>query len=339
MISLYRWLPGQKHGTWADLPELPAVAAAVPDGEIWWVDLDDPSPEEEAVVFEKFLPIHSLSVEDITRPRREPNTPPHFPKVEEFPDYLFVIANALAPDCPADMAAEMREGCPVVQLSAVLTERVLITHHHTPMPSVSEVKQFCHRHAESVGRGPDYLFHLVLDRLVDEFAPEVDRIVGRLDEIEAEMFDRPTQQLVLDLVRVKRRVIGLRKTLILMREVLARLTRGEFELVAEREIAYYRNVLDHLVRYSELIDGAREMVSDLMQTHLAAASYKLNGVMKGLAMVSTVILPMSLVAGVYGMNFDQMPELKWAYGYPFALALMVLVGLACLWFFYRKRWV
>ena len=109
---------------------------------------------------------------------------------------------------------------------------------------------------------------------------------------------------MLELIRLKRRVIALRKTLILMREVLARLTRGEFELVDDREIVYYRNVFDHLVRYTELIEGAREMVSDLMQTHLAAQSNKLNGIMKVLAMVSTIILPMSLVAGIYGMNFE-----------------------------------
>ncbi|MBO0699454.1 MAG: magnesium and cobalt transport protein CorA, partial [Zavarzinella sp.] len=147
-----------------------------------------------------------------------------------------------------------------------------------------------------------------------------------------------SQQLLTELIHLKRRVIALRKTLILTREVLARLTRGEFALVEPREIAYYRNVFDHLVRYTELIEGAREMVSDLMQTHLAAASNKLNGIMKGLALVSTVILPMSLIASIYGMNFKKMPELDWEYGYPFALGLMVLVAVVCVTVFYRKRW-
>jgi magnesium transporter len=337
MISLYRWQPGQKPGTWADLTDLPAAGCDVPEGEVWWVDLNGATEAEEAVVFQKFLPIHPLSLEDINRPRRDPGVVPHLPKAEEFPDYLLVIANALALDPGSETAGD--SACPVVQLSAVLTERVLVTHHYAPLAAVSDVKQFVDRHSGQGGRGPDYLFHLVLDNIVDEFAPEIDRIVGRLDELEETLFDQPSQQMVIELVRVKRRVIALRKTLILMREVLARLTRGEFELVDQREIVYYRNVFDHLVRYTELIDGAREMVSDLMQTHLAAASHRLNGVMKGLAMVSTVILPMSLVAGVYGMNFKNIPELDWQYGYPFALGLMVLVAVVCLWVFYRKRWV
>jgi magnesium transporter len=339
MISLYRWLPGQKFGTWADLPELPANGCHLPDGEVWWIDLDDPSEEEEDLVFRKFLPVHALTLEDMRLPRREPDRPPHFPKAEEFPDYLFVVATPLRPvDEQKDARAIDPTRC-VVQLSAVLTHQVLITHHYTPLSAVGGVKQFLHRHAEQAGRGPDYLFHLVLDQIVDEYAPEVDHLVTRLDEIEVQVFQTPSGQLVAELVHLKRRVIALRKTLILMREVLARLIRGEFELVDDREIAYYRNVFDHLVRYTELIEGAREMVSDLMQTHLAAQSNKLNGIMKALAMVSTVILPMSLISGIYGMNFKHMPELDWQYGYPIALGLMVVVAVIALAVFYKKKWL
>src|SRR5919204_1176326 len=101
MISLYRWQPGHAHGTWVDQPELPADGR-VPDGEVWWLDLDNASEEEEGLVFQKFRPIHPLSLEDIRHPRREANGPPHFPKVEEFPDYLFVIANPLRAVCDTD---------------------------------------------------------------------------------------------------------------------------------------------------------------------------------------------------------------------------------------------
>jgi magnesium transporter len=339
MISLYRWKPDQKFGTWVDIPDLPTDLGHVPEGEIWWLDLDDPSPEEEDLVYRKFLPVHALTLEDITKPRREPGTVPHLPKVEEFPDYLFIIVDPLRP--PPEQGTESIDAGSanaIVQLSTVLTERVLVTHHYQVLPSVSQVKQFLHRHGEQCGRGPDYLFHLVLDSLVDEFAPEIDRIVERLDEIEETMFQTPSDQLLTELIRLKRRVIGMRKTLILTREVLARLIRGEFELVNDREIAYYRNVFDHLVRYTELIEGAREMVSDLMQTHLAAVSTRLNRVMKLLAMVSTVILPMSLIASIYGMNFEHMPETKWQYGYEMALGLMAVVAIVAIAVFYRQKW-
>ena len=153
------------------------------------------------------------------------------------------------------------------------------------------------------------------------------------------MFDTPSREMLSELIRLKRSVIGLRKTLILQREVLARLMRGEFALVDEREIAYYRNVFDHLVRYTELIEGAREMVSDLMQTHLAAVSNQLNGIMKTLTMFSIVGVVCTFIAGVYGMNFKNMPELEWHYGYYYALGLMGAAAAAMLGVFRWKKWI
>lgn len=332
MISLYRWQVGQKHGSWQEIPSLPP-SGQIPSEEIWWLDLEDPSAEEEELVLQRFLSLHPLTVEDFTRPKRESHAVPHLPKVEEFPEYLFVVTNPLAAH-PDDLA----EPCASVQLSAVITPQLLLTHHYHVLPAINTVKQFLFRHAEQVGRGPDYLFHLVLDQMVDEYAPELDRIGERLDEIETEVFLSPSAAMLTELIRLKRRVLGLRKTLILEREVLARLVRGEFELVNEREMAYYRNVYDHLVRYTELIEGAREMVSDLMQSHLAAVSNKLNGIMKALGMVSTVILPMTLISSIYGMNFTHMPELAWPLGYPMALLLMVASAVFAVSFFYWKKW-
>ena len=182
-------------------------------------------------------------------------------------------------------------------MSAILNQRVLVTHHYQVLDCVATARTFIDRHTDAARRGPDFLFHHVLDAMVDEYAPVVDRVVARLDRLETRLFKDPTPKLLARLLRLKRVVTGLRKTLILEREVLARLIRGEFDLVEEREVAYYRNVYDHLVRYTELIESAREMVSDLMETHLSAISNRLNQIMKVLTMISTIVLPMTLVAG------------------------------------------
>ena len=225
------------------------------------------------------------------------------------------------------------------QLSAVLTHHILVTHHYSPLPCVLDGQSQLARHGENLRRGPDFIFHLILDGIVDEYAPVVDRISERLDKLEGVMFRRPTPKVLAELLRVKREVSYMRKTLILEREVLARLIRGEFDLVDEREIAYYRNVYDHLVRYTDLIESAREMVSDLMQTHLAATSNKLNEIMKVLTMISTVVMPMNLIAGIYGMNFANLPEKDWQYGYPFALGLMALTAVASYTLFRWRKWL
>ena len=336
MITLYRWNAAANCGHWTSDPDL-SQNCEIPEGEIWWLDLDNPTPEEESRILERVLSLHPLTIEDITKPRREPDVGLHFPKVEEFDDYLFVIVNPLGePETGKETLSEITAGG--TQLSAVVTRRLLVTHHYHPLGSIKRVAQFLDRHAQQARRGPDYLFHLILDGMVDDYAPEIDRLIERLDEIETELFDRPSSHILSELVRLKRRVVMFSKTLILEREVLARLIRGEFELVDDREMAYYRNVYDHLVRYTELTEGAREMVSDLMQTHLAAVSNKLNGIMKAMAMVSTVILPMSLVSGIYGMNFEHMPELHWDWGYPLALGMMAILAMGFLGLFYWKKW-
>src|SRR5262249_29376997 len=136
-----------------------------------------------------------------------------------------------------------------------------------------------------------------------------------------------------------RAIVSFRKTLVYEREVLSRLARGEFGLIEARQTVYYRNVYDHLVRFTELIDSSREMASDLMQTHLAAASNKLNEIMKVLATISTIVLPMTLISSIYGMNFEDMPELHWGFGYPLAIVLMILTGVGSVLFFRWKKWI
>lgn len=349
MITAFRWNCETNAGGPLPAADLPATAAGVTGDDVLWIDLADPTPEEERRVLEQFFPVHALTLEDMTFPRRNPTEGSHLPKVEEFPDYLFAVVSPL----PAGLAKQFSPGekkpddpSPGLslkirpQLSAVLTHKLLITHHTQSLDCITEVAAHVGRHCETIRRGPDYLFHLILDAMVDEYAAVADRVTALLDGLERGVFKDPSPRQLARMLKLKRLISRLRKTLILEREVLARLMRGEFELVNEREIAYYRNVYDHLVRYTELIESAREMVSDLMQTHLAAASNRLNRIMKFLTTISTIVLPMSLIAGIYGMNFRKnMPELDWEYGYPFALGLMALTGIGSFLLFRWRGWL
>jgi magnesium transporter len=343
MINVYVWGAARNAGTWGGAEALPEA----PGGEdVVWVDLEAPTLEEEEKVFRHFLPVHPLTLEDITRLRRKPDEPPHFPKVEEFPDYLFVVVNPLRPAVRERLEGKGRGPAGLdeslsTQLSAVLTRQVLITHHYEPVVSCAELGGYLRRHDAQASRGPDYLFHLILDVMVDQYAPLLDHFDDSLDRIELEVFRRPRQAVLMGLLRLKRTIIGLRKTLTYEREVLARLSRGEFALIDERETVYYRNVYDHLIRFTELTESSREMVTDLSQTHLAAQSNRLNEVMKVLTMISTTVLPMTLIAGVYGMNFEKnvWPDFKSSWGFPFALGLMALSGLGSFLFFRWKKWL
>jgi magnesium transporter len=326
--------------------DLPTLYTELPAEDSLWIDLAAATTEEEARVLTQFLGVHPLTLEDVTKPRREPLQGAHLPKVEEFEHYLFVVINPL----PLDMRPEAvaSDGAKVSrrkrlrlrpQLSAALTPQVLVTHHYDGLPCVDSVWQHTLRHHDAARHGPDYVFHLILDAVVDEYAPVVDAVADRLDHLESRMFRRPAPTVLKQLLRMKRGITMLRKTLILEREVLARLIRGEFASIDATEAVYYRNVYDHLVRYAELTDSSREMVSDLMQLHLSAVSNRLNEIVKVLTMISTIILPMTLIAGIYGMNFDNMPEKSWTYGYPMSLGLMALTLVGGVWYFRRKGWI
>ncbi len=342
MLTAFRWNPETRTCRWLDadavragLDELRATA------DLLWIDLDHPDEAEERLVFVDLFPVHTLTLEDITRERRDPRGQPHLPKVEEFPDYLFVVANPLHPKLHTQIC-KPRAGGPrcraATQLSTVLARNRLLTHHYEPLAAVQKLRSYLERHTEQGQRGPDFLFHLILDEMVDEYVPVLDQVTDTLDALEEQIFRRPGRSSIPRLLHLKRDIITVRKTLVHEREVLARLSRGEFGLIDERETAYYRNVYDHLVRFTELIESSREMVSDLMESHLSATSNRLNEIMKVLTMISTVLLPMTLVTSIYGMNFEYMPEKNWRYGYPFGLALTVLAGLIPLAFFKWRRW-
>jgi magnesium transporter len=348
MITVHRWNGQCCERGGAEL--LPPAVAHLTGDQVYWIDLTEPTPEEEALVFGTIVPIHPLTLEDVTRMRREPESGAHFPKVEEFPDYLFVIVNPLPPglgaiaarraDAPKVSAGKLfRRSRP--QLSAVIMPHALVTHGYAKLECVEATHQYLARHAESARRGPDYIFHILLDAMVDEYAPVVEWVAGQLDKLETRVFTHPTRKLITRILKLKRVVTSMRKTLIIEREVLSRLIRGEFELVDEREIAYYRNVYDHLVRYTELIEAAREMVSDLGETHLAAVSNRLNEVMKALATISVIGVVCSVIAGTYGMNFEAnvWPDFKSGWGFPFAIGLMAVSSACAFLFFKWRKWV
>jgi magnesium transporter len=344
MISVFSWNAERNEWKWAGPEWLEGKTwTGVGPPEVVWIDLEAATAEEERLVYEGYLPVHPLTIEDINRMRRLPGEAPHFPKAEEFGDYLFVVVNPLDSEVrqrferEGKVPAEAHEM--TSQLSAILTHRVLVTHHYRPLISIAELRSYLERHPSHAARGPDYLFHLVLDATVDLYAPVLDALDASLDRIEDEVFARANHGVLARLLELKRLIISLRKTLVYQREVLARLSRREFALIDDREAVYYRNVYDHLVRFTDLIESSREMVGDLLQTHLAAAANRLSEVMKVLTMISTAILPMALITGIYGMNFDVLPGKNWRLGFAFSLALMGLSGLASFIYFRWKKWI
>jgi magnesium transporter len=332
------------------IPEL-FILRSSPEFDEWnvWVDLSVPSEEEEETMLIHLFLFHHLAVEDCQRERVEPEQGDHFPKVEDYDDYLFVIFNPV--DIPVEARVQGSEDDEdealkrrvkftfrTRQINAFLGPNYIVTHHYEPSPSIESTQQLCTKNPNLLSRGPDYLFHVVIDQIVDQYAPVMEHFDDVLEDVEAEVLSTNQSSLLIDILSLKKDIQRLKRITTYQREILNRLARGEFRLVSLEEMAYYRNVYDHLVRIVDVVESYKDLISGLVEAHLSVNSNRMNSIMKVLTMMSTIILPMTLITGIYGMNFDYMPELRWKYGYLIAIGLMSMVGTVFIVYFKRKGW-
>lgn len=315
------------------------------DGLIYWIDLTNPTEAEEDAILVRLMQFHPLAILDCRRERLNPTHGDHLPKVEDYGRYLFSIVNPIA--ATIEQLAGGGE-TPVVstkQLNVFLGEHFIVTHHYEASAAVEEVIGTCSKNPTHLERGPDYVYHLILDSIVDELTPLLDVFDSHIEDLEDSIFEKFDKQTLPRLLSMKRQVFKLRRITTYQRELVYRLSRGEFPLITQAEIAYYRNVYDHLLRASELAESYRDILTGLLDAYLSMASNRLNEIMKVLAIISTFFLPLTFIAGVYGMNFDpdsspfNMPELRWAFGYPFAWIVMLGVALGMFVYFRRKKWL
>jgi magnesium transporter len=206
------------------------------------------------------------------------------------------------------------------------------------MRSVAAVCADIDRGTKLLERGAAWIAHALLDHLTDHYLPVMDAFDDVVDEIETEVVTTPTREALQKIFAVKRSLMRLRRVAMHQKEILLRLSRGEFELIPASTQPFFRDVHDHFVRVADLSDSYRDLVSGALDAYLSTTSNRMNEIMKVLTGFSTVMLPLTFIAGLYGMNFAEMPELRWKYGYPFALLLMAVTAAVIVAYFRRKRW-
>ncbi len=286
-----------------------------------WIDIRDPTGKDMELLKKNFR-FHRLALEDCVHAIQRS-------KIDDYDGYYFIAMHAM----------DYKNNRPAVQeLDIFLGKNFLITVHKGRVKCVDIVKE---RLAKSpiLQRGPDFAMYVMLDILVDDLFPVTDRINERLDIIENEIFKAPKKDVVNKLFHLRRDILTLRRYIGPEREVLNALTRGDAKFVDARTIPYLRDIYDHLYRIAESIDISRDIITSSFESYLSTISNRLNEILKTLTIVATIVLPISLVAGIYGMNFRFMPELQWQYGYPFALGVMLLIAIVMLLYFRRKGWI
>lgn len=292
-----------------------------------WVDIESPTGEDERVLLDVFH-FHPLTVEDCHENR-------HYPKIEEFPGYLYFIVHGVCADTSPDRFN-------TIEMDGFLGSNYVITYHHDSFRSINNVKQLLRASPVLCRRGPAFLCHQILDQIVDYYSPVLDDFDDRIDRLEQEIFNlkQPNNEILAQIMDLKRSVLRLRRISVKQMDVILRMSRGEFpELIPEDMRPFYRDVHDHLTRVVDLAESYRDLISGSLEAYLSVVSNRLNEIMKVLTIFSAIMLPLTFIAGVYGMNFDNMPELHSRYGYYATLAIMVVVAVAMLFFFWWRGWL
>lgn len=311
------------------IEELPQLLTD--ERHVIWVDMSGQEKEHEHVLADIFG-FHPLLVEDALRDA------PH-PKIEEYGDYVYWIVRGLSPHAEEPTNLEM------IELDLFLGKNYLVTHHVGDLRSVLHTREEIERQPRLLKRGAPMLAHMLLDKVVDLYLPLMQKFDEQIDALEQAIMEAPEPRQLQTIFSLKNSLQRIRRLGIHQRDVLEHLSSGECPLIPEKAIPFYRDVTDHFVRVTDRADSYRELVSSALTAYQSQQSARLNQVMKVLTMMSTIMLPLTFIAGVYGMNFDpdsspwNMPELRWFYGYPAALLLMAVTTLALIWFFKRRGWL
>jgi len=291
-----------------------------------WVDMDAPTTDDERILLDVFK-FHPLTVEDCRENR-------HYPKIEEFPDYVYFIVHGVTADTSP-------EAFNTIELDGFLGPNYVITYHHDTFRSINNVKQLLRTSPVACQRGAPFLLHQILDQVVDYYSPILDSFDEKIDLLEDNIFalKKPNNQILAEIMDLKRGVLRLRRISTKQMDILYRMSRGEFHLIPPEMLPFYRDIYDHLVRVTDLAESYRDLIGGSLDAYLSVVSNRLNEIMKVLTIFSAVMLPLTFIAGVYGMNFENMPELHSRYGYYAAWGLMILVAVVMLGFFWRRGWI
>jgi len=291
-----------------------------------WIDIESSTREETGGLLAETFGFHPLAVDDCFNLHVDPA------KVDDYGDYIFIIAQAI------DYRSSERE-LKTTELDLFLGATYVVSVHSEPLTFVSDLRLRTSQNGLEATRGADFLAHALLDALVDAYQPAVDQLDDMLTRVEERVLARPEQSLLQEVLLLKHNVQRLRRTILPQRDVVNRISRGEFSKVVRPEMnIYFRDIYDHVVRVQELMESVRDLADGVLNTYLSSLNNRMNEVMKTLSVVATILLPLTFIASIYGINFEHMPELKWYYGYFLALGLMATVAVGMIVFFRLRRW-
>lgn len=308
---------------------LDSIPALLERWSVVWIDVTGLGTAETIEGLGRIFRLHSLALEDVINVHQRP-------KVEDYDNFTFIVCSMLHAE-------------PVLrteQVSIFVGERFLVTFQEQPGDCFGPIRE---RIRGGRGRlrkeGPDYLAYALIDSLVDSYFAPVERYGDLVEALELDVVERTNKSVVRHIHAVRRDLFMLRKTIWAQREMLAALSRDAYVGFSDTTQIFLRDCYDHTVQLLDMTETYRDFATNLFELYLSTVSNRMNEIMKVLTIISTIFMPLSVIASIYGMNFDpeaspwNMPELNWYFGYPFALLLMAVIAVAMLLMFWRKGWL
>ncbi len=293
---------------------------------VTWINIDGVHEVKIIEELGKNYNFHPLILEDIVDNDQRP-------KIKDFVNYIFIILKMLYYDKNDN---EMK----VDQVSLILGKNYVISFQEREGDVFNSIRE---RIRNNIGRirkaGADYLIYALMDAIVDNYFIIIEKLGEKIENIEDKVISRPKPANLRVIHKLRRDLIFLRKSVWPLREVISILQRGESSLILESTNVYLRDVYDHTIQVMDTVETLRDIISGMLDIYLSSASNRMNEIMKMLTIIATIFIPLTFITGIYGMNFSNMPEIKWVWGYPIVLLGMLIIGIVMAIYFKRKKWM
>ena len=293
---------------------------------ITWININGLSHINDIEKIGNHYNLHPLILEDIVNTTQRP-------KIDEYDDYMFVVIKMLYYNTEENIISE--------QVSFILGENYVLTFQEADGDVLETVRDRIRFGKGRIrGLGSDYLLYALIDSVTDHYYSIIEKMGDKIEDLEDNLFNGQTQNEISQQIQdLKRELLKVRRAIFPLREIINRIEKTEHKLILDKTLHYFRDIYDHIIQVTENIDIYREMVWSLMDMYMTAISNKMNEVMKVLTIIATIFIPLTFIAGIYGMNFDNIPELHYKYSYFILWIVMILLFIGMLFYFKRKKWL
>ena len=293
---------------------------------VTWINIDGLHDVELIGKIGNQYEIHPLALEDIAHTGQRP-------KFEELENKIFVVLMMLTFNQETQTVQSE-------QVSFILGPNYVLSFQEVTGDVFEQIRDRLRNAKGKIRKmGPDYLLYALLDAIVDSYFTIMEKLGDKIEALEDELLGKPTEQTLTQIYSLKREMVNLRKSVWPLRELISSLQRCESNLIKKSTNMYLRDVYDHTIQVIDTVESFRDMVSGMLDIYLSSVSNRMNEVMKVLTIIATIFIPLTFVAGIYGMNFNNMPELNWKWGYPVVWVIMLAITAAMVYYFKKKKWL